>query len=145
LRIQILIQQDRLAEVKTALESFLEDYPTYFEARWQLANVNFILGDKAKGADLAEKVLLEGRKLDPIGKMDWLIVYFSDTNQAQRLVPILELQAKINPKDPEVYTRLADAYKKTGQKEQAIAAARMVEQLDPTAKADVEAFIKTLQ
>ena len=126
------------------LNEILADYPSLQEARWQLADLYYFSGRQNEAVSLGEAAVAGGYKLDGIKKGDWLLTYYYGAKQPQRAVDFLLTQKQANEKNGDYYARLADAYNKSGDYEEARKAALKLLELEPASKADVEAFLDSL-
>ena len=135
-------KQNDLAE-KWLLE-VLRDFPDLQGPRWQLADVYYFSGQQQEAERLAVEAIASGFLLDRIKQGDWLLTFYYENRQPQKAVEFLFTQAKNNGGNSDYFARLADAYNKSGRFPEARAAALKLLEIDPSARADVEAFLSSL-
>ena len=143
--VPILTVQKKYKEAVALSEEILKIDHWSAEPKWRLALVYQDAGRHADALILAEEALKEGYHFKLAREARWLINANVDSGNYQRAAELYEEIILLSPNDYQLYANLASVYAKLGQKDKAIKAAQKVLELEPRAKADVEAFLKTLQ
>ncbi len=112
---------------------------------WRLALVYREARDFNRAYRTALYARKNGYEFRNLAETQWLAKYFADLNQFGELKKIYQELIKNELADFQTYANLATTYAKLGEKDKARDTAVKVLQLNPSAKADVDLFLKTLE
>jgi O-antigen ligase/tetratricopeptide (TPR) repeat protein len=143
--VQLRALQNNIPEVVKISEQINELVPNNPEATWRLALAYKDGGNVDLAAETAEKAFSIGYHFKLVREFRWLINYYADKENYQRVRELYEQAIDLSPDDYQLYASLATVYAKLGENQKAILAAQKVLQLNPESKALVEAFLKALQ
>ena len=138
-----VLQQNRDEAVKIS-ENIVKLAPDIAEAKWRLS---LAYKDDHKDEDAVKSAvaaLSQGYEFKLVQEFRWLIDYYVDKNQYDKVVPLYEQAVKLSPLDAQLYASLATSYSKVGDKEKAIWAAKKVIEISPESRSNVEKFIQGL-
>ncbi len=143
--VQIKGLQNDIPSVVKISEEIAAAVPWNAETKWRLA----LAYKDAKRLDdaivQAKLALAGGYKFKLVKEFRWLINYYADKEDYPQVALLYEQAIVLSPNDFQLYASLATVYAKLGEKDKAILAAQKVVELNPASKANVDAFIKSLQ
>lgn len=143
---QIQLSHGQKAEALKTLEEAANLNKEYAEATCQYARTYAFVSPGIGSKALVEKCLDLGgvRYLDQ-AQINDLIKKYNKPADYHRLILIYEFISQNQPKDPQVWALLADLYKKTGDKVNAIMAANKAAEVDPNLRTGADKFIEELK
>ena len=147
--LQLIIQLDGFkkdwAEAVTVTQKIIELSPQNTQARWQLAMAYYLNGQTELAVKAGDEAIAQGMTFNKLQQFAWYIqYYFEDKKDYAKAAPLLEKAINLEPNELGLYIDLAQAYAKLGDFEKARLLAQQVAQTDPTQKAAMDAFIRSL-
>ncbi len=100
--------------------------------------------DIEKSAEYGFQAIDQGLKVAGIQNIIDLATYFANRKEYSKVIILYKRGLRIFPREVDLYANLAAAYAADGQKDKAIEAARMHQQLKPSDAAMAEQFIQSL-
>ena len=144
-QVQIYGLDNNIAAVVSESEAIAKAVPFNAEAQWRLA-LAYKDDNRLEDAVVqANKAIAQGYKFRLVQEFKWLVNYYADKQDYQRVADLYEQAVKLSPNDYQLYASLATVYAKLGDRDKAIAAAQKVLQLNLASKPTVDAFLKSLQ
>lgn len=140
-----LMQQNALdAALKVLLDQYssMEKSATY---NWALASVYLQKEDYQQVAVFMYEGLVRGIRLTDSSTFLWLVDYYGAQQAYEKVIFVLLKAIEISRDASDLYPKLAAAYAANGQTDQAIITAKKYLELVPSAAAEVEQFIRTVQ
>jgi O-antigen ligase len=144
-QVQIYGLEDNIPAVVSESETIANAVPFNPEVQWRLALAYKDAGRLEDAVSKAEQALSMGYKPMLVPEIKWLINYYADQKDYQRVADLYQMAIKLTPNDYQLYASIATVYAKLGDRDQAIAAAYKVLQLNPGSKPTVDAFLESLQ
>ncbi|MEK7161299.1 MAG: O-antigen ligase family protein [Patescibacteria group bacterium] len=115
------------------------------ELKWQLA-MSYFLNDQIEEAIKAgDEAVAQGFKFNKLQQFAWYIQYYEDQKNYAKVAPLLEQAIALEPNEIGLYVDLAKVYANLGNYEKARLLAQQVAQADPSQKAAMDVFIKSLK
>jgi len=143
---QILITA---GEKDKALETLNYAYhlnENYYDSSCSLAKAYFFYQDEDSGYKYMDECIDKGgiKLLGPANYLKSLINHYVEVNDVDKVLTLYEGLVRLEPKNPEVWIKLAQLYKENEQIEKAVEAAKKAGNLDPKIKNDADKFIKEI-
>jgi len=145
LQLQIVGREKDWPKAQILAEEIVRLNPYNSDLQWQLAMIYFLndnIDQAVKAGDLA---LEQGYKFKKLQEFAWYIQYYESKQNYERIAPLLEQAVSLEPNEIGLYVELAKVYANLGNYEKARLLAEQVANSDPSQKATMDAFIKTLQ
>jgi O-antigen ligase/tetratricopeptide (TPR) repeat protein len=143
-RCQSYLNLKRYEEGIADCKKSLELAPWAMESHWNLF-LAYVLADRDREADAELQAAKEvGQSIGNPVTLDRIISVYAQTNNWSKIIEVLESEIKNNPADANLYVKLAVAYQKLGDKNQARQAVQKAVELDPGLKAEAEMFLQLL-
>jgi tetratricopeptide (TPR) repeat protein len=143
--VQIYGLQNDIPKVVSESEEIAREVPFFPDVQWRLALAYKDAGRLDDAVRVGEQAISEGYQFKLVQEFKWLINYYADQQNYQRVADLYEQAVKLSPEDYQLYASLATVYAKLGEKDKAIQTAQKVVQLNPASQPSVDAFIKSLQ
>jgi tetratricopeptide (TPR) repeat protein len=159
IKAQFLVGLGRIDEAIASLENVAPLNEKFFETYCQLGQIYLIKGN-VKGTPDSEKPAFQEKGYEALdrclanGGGDMLAVesviaqainHYSEKQDIDKVVQLYEQLVNFRQKDATVWKNLALLYAQTGELEKAQSAADNAAKIDPSLRADVDAFIKQLK
>lgn len=112
--------------------------------KWQLAEAYDLNGQITQAVHAGDEAVAAGYKFSQIQEFVWYIQYYENQKNYAKVAPLLEQAVALQPSDANLYKDLAGVYANLGNYDQARLLAQQVEQMDPSQKAALDQFIKSL-
>ncbi len=141
---QVKIFQNKFEESIKYFDQGLELNPDVALGYWYKGRAYLLLGQEEKAEKLIKLAYEKGytKTVEDIRK---LIQLYIEEKNYPKIIELYKEAIKIQPQNAQFYASLAKAYQENGQIDKAIEAARKVGELDPSKKAEAEAWIETLK
>ena len=145
LRVQLASYSKDWKTVASTSEQIARLNPYRPELIWQLAMSYFLNGQVEEAVKAGDEAIAQGFKFNQLQQFAWYIQYYEDKNDFAKVAPLLEQAIALEPNEIGLYVDLAKVYANLGNYEKARLLAEQVAKSDPSQKATMEAFIKTLK
>jgi O-antigen ligase/Flp pilus assembly protein TadD len=137
-------KKDWAAAVPVA-EDIVRLNPYSPQLRWQLALLYYLNGNMEQAVAEGGRAVAEGYKFTQLQQFAWYIQYYEGKKDYKKVAPLLEKAIELEPNEIGLYVDLAKVYGFLGDNDHAKALANQVIISDPSQKAAMEAFIKSLK
>jgi O-antigen ligase/cytochrome c-type biogenesis protein CcmH/NrfG len=139
---QIYAFQGNIEEAISLLEQgALISFPTNPDLRWRLAEAYADQKRYASAVEASNAAFELGYIPKSPNDLDWLISYYVTQKNGQKVIDLFTILIQNYPRNATLRARLAQAYLETGQYNLARSTALSVIDIDPSTKAEVDAFI----
>lgn len=142
---QARMAQNRMDEGINYFKKAVEINPEVIEAHWNLAAAYIITGQDELAKQEFNQMAQFGFKYYSMENLQKLVTPYLIRSDYKNIALLYEEMVKLEPNNALLYTKLAGAYKESGQKTKAKEAALKALELDPSLVQEVEAFLETLE
>jgi O-antigen ligase len=144
-KLQIVGSQKNWPEALPIGQKIVELNPYNSDLRWQLAMLYFLNDRIEEAVKAGDEALAAGFRFTKLQQFAWYIQYYQVKGDFGKVAPLLEKAVELEPQEIGLYVDLAKTYAKLGNFEKARVLAEQVMKSDPSQKAAMQAFIKTLE
>ncbi len=142
---QAVVSQGRHQEGIEYFKKGVELNPKVIESHWNLAAAYIIAGQDDLAEEEFDKIIERGFNYYSMENLQKLVRPYLIRKDFTKIAFLYEEMIKLQPNNPNLYARLAAAYKEIGQIEKAKAAVQKAVELSPDFSPEAEKFLKSLE
>jgi O-antigen ligase len=141
---RIRLAQGNVHAAKSILQTLLQEFPANLSAQIEMARFYWLTGNEDAGLAVAQRVLEAGYIPPKALELDWIAAAYEKRNDYQAAKMAYELDVQSHANNSYDYWQLAQVCAKLGEKRQATAIARTIQELEPSREKEMEDFISKI-